>query len=60
MDTAEQARKIEAETAKKDPDVEIDGELLELIGKWKAASRQAAEDLFGKVRDRVNRWVISI
>ena len=55
LDTAEQARKIEAESAKKDPDGEIDGELVELIAKWKAASRQAAEELFGKVRDRVNR-----
>jgi hypothetical protein len=59
LDTAEQARKIEAESAKKDPDGEIDGELLELIEKWKAAGRQAAEELFGKVRDRVNRWVVS-
>jgi Swi5-dependent recombination DNA repair protein 1 len=55
LDSAEQARKIEAESAKKDPDGEIDGELMELIGKWKAASQQAAEELFGKVRDRVNR-----
>jgi Swi5-dependent recombination DNA repair protein 1 len=60
LDTAEQARKIETESAKKDPDGEIDGELLELIEKWKAASRQAAEELFGKVRDRVNRWVVCI
>jgi Swi5-dependent recombination DNA repair protein 1 len=28
---------------------------VELIEKWKGASRQAAEELFGKVRDRVNR-----
>jgi len=55
LDTAEQARKIEAESAKKDPDGEIDEELVGLIEKWKAASRQAAEELFGKVRDRVNR-----
>jgi Swi5-dependent recombination DNA repair protein 1 len=57
LDTAEQARKIEAESAKKDPSGEIDGELVELIEKWKAASRQAAEELFGKIRDRVNRLV---
>ena len=55
LDAAEQARKIETESRKKDPDGEIDGELVELIGKWKGASRQAAEELFGKVRDRVNR-----
>jgi Swi5-dependent recombination DNA repair protein 1 len=59
LDTAEQARKIEADSAKKNPDAEIDGELLELIEKWRAASQQAAEELFGKVRDRVNKWVIS-
>lgn len=57
LDTAEQARKIEAESTKKEPDGEIDGELVELIGKWTVASRQAAEELFGKVRDRVNRLV---
>ncbi|CAL3973682.1 hypothetical protein PZA11_005846 [Diplocarpon coronariae] len=55
LDTAEQARKIETESEKKDPDGEIDGELVELIEKWKEASRLAAEELFGKVRDRVNR-----
>jgi F0F1-type ATP synthase membrane subunit b/b' len=59
LDTAEQAGKIEADSAKKDPSGEIDGELVELIEKWKTASRQAAEELFGKVRDRVNRLVIS-
>ncbi|PMD61330.1 uncharacterized protein K444DRAFT_611572 [Hyaloscypha bicolor E] len=56
LDTAEQAGKIEADSAKKDPSGEIDGELVELIEKWKTASRQAAEELFGKVRDRVN-WM---
>ena len=55
LDAAEQARKIETESRKKDPEGEIDGELVELIEKWKGASRQAAEELFGKVRDRVNR-----
>jgi len=34
---------------------EIDGELRELIGRWRGASRAAAEELFGGVRDRVNR-----
>ncbi|KAG4437415.1 hypothetical protein IFR05_007097 [Cadophora sp. M221] len=55
LDTAEQARKIEADSHKKDTEGEIDGELVELIEKWKGASRLAAEELFGKVRDRVNR-----
>lgn len=55
VDTAEQARKIETESRKKDPDGEVDGELVELIGKWKGASRLAAEELFTKVSERVNR-----
>lgn len=58
LDTAEQARKIEAESEKKNPDGEIDEELIELIEKWKGASRLAAEELFGKVRDRVNRYAL--
>lgn len=28
---------------------------MALIGKWKVASREAAEEVFGDVRDRVNR-----
>lgn len=55
LDTAEQARKIEADSQKRDSDGDLDGELVELIEKWKGASRLAAEELFGKVRDRVNR-----
>jgi Swi5-dependent recombination DNA repair protein 1 len=54
LETAEQARKIEMESRKTG---EIDGDLIALIEKWRAASRQAAEELFGKVRDRVNRFV---
>jgi Swi5-dependent recombination DNA repair protein 1 len=59
LDTAQQARKIEKDSRKKDPEGVVDGELVELFEKWKAASRQAAEELFGKVRDRVNRYVAS-
>lgn len=91
LETAEQARKIEGESRKrneenggdggggtergkgkvngkgsgkghgkgrKEEELVIDGELLELIEKWKQASRLAAEELFGGVRDRVNRYVI--
>ncbi|KAG9242786.1 hypothetical protein BJ878DRAFT_154244 [Calycina marina] len=54
LDQAEQARKIERDSEKNGCE-EIDGELVELCVKWKGASRQAAEELFGKVRDRVNR-----
>lgn len=55
LDVVEQARKIEAESEKKGGDV--DGELMVLIGKWKGASRGAAEEMFGGVKDRVNRCV---
>ncbi|KAI6250623.1 Swi5-dependent recombination DNA repair protein 1 [Erysiphe necator] len=54
LDIADQAKKIEQESAKKGY-VEVDGELSELITKWTLASRQAAEELFSKVQDRVNR-----
>jgi len=55
LETTEQARKIEFDSKKKNPDGEVDGELVELINKWKSASRQASEEMFGTVRDRVNR-----
>lgn len=55
LEAAEQARKIERESKIRDPTGDIDSELVELIEKWRGASRQAAEELFGKVRDRVNR-----
>lgn len=57
LETAEQALKIEAESRKASTSGVIDIELVALTEKWKGASRQAAEELFGKVRDRVNRFV---
>jgi Swi5-dependent recombination DNA repair protein 1 len=48
LDTVEQARKIET----KDKDEELAG----LIEKWKGAARTAAEEVFGRVSDRVNRY----
>lgn len=56
LDTAEQARRIEADSEKKNPGGAVDRELIQLILKWRAASRQAAEELFTDVRDRVNRY----
>jgi Swi5-dependent recombination DNA repair protein 1 len=53
LDTAEQAKKIEA--GKRGADGEVDEELRLLVTKWKGASRMAAEEMFGRVRDRVNR-----
>lgn len=59
LDTAEQAKKIERGSKAKDENGsgEIDGELVDLCEKWRSASRLAAEELFGQVRDRVNRYV---
>lgn len=59
LNMAEQAKKIERDSKAKDKDGsgEIDGELVDLCEKWKGASRLAAEELFGMVRDRVNRYV---
>jgi Swi5-dependent recombination DNA repair protein 1 len=56
LDTAEQARRIEVNSEKKNAGGAVDGELSLLILKWRAASRQAAEELFTGVRDRVNRY----
>jgi hypothetical protein len=60
LNIAKQARKIEVESEKRNPGREVDGELLELIRRWRGASRQAAEELFTGVRDRVNRYVLSM
>lgn len=55
----QQARKIEKDSLKHDEERgEIDGELKALAMKWKMASRMAADELFGVVKDRVNRQVI--
>ena len=68
LDAAEQALKIEEASRKwsidhgrliegEDDDgrLEIDADLVELCEKWKTASRQAAEELYTQVRERVNR-----
>lgn len=58
LDVAEQARKIENDSLKnKYRGEEVDGELRDLAQRWKTASRQAAEELFGGVKDRINRYV---
>ena len=51
----QQARKIEKDSLKEDEEGEIDGELKALAVKWKMASRMSADELFGVVKDRVNR-----
>lgn len=51
----QQARKIEKDSLKEYEEGEIDGELKALAVRWKMASRMAADELFGVVKDRVNR-----
>ncbi|EHK96704.1 putative Swi5-dependent recombination DNA repair protein 1 [Glarea lozoyensis 74030] len=54
LDTAEQARKIEA--GKRGDDGEVDAELRVLVAKWKSASRMAAEEMFGRQADSRSQW----
>jgi Swi5-dependent recombination DNA repair protein 1 len=53
LDLVQQAKHIEAESQGRRPGEPIDAELRALAGKWKAASRQAAEELLELTRDRV-------
>lgn len=55
LNTCEAADKIEVNGEKFKIEGELDGELLALICKWKRLSRRAAEELFGPVKDKVNR-----
>ncbi|KAL1879251.1 hypothetical protein Daus18300_001830 [Diaporthe australafricana] len=50
----EQARKIEAASEESRSGEPVDQELRDLIAKWKAASRLAAEELFETVKERVD------
>jgi Swi5-dependent recombination DNA repair protein 1 len=55
LDVVEQARNIENESRKHDPEGPLDGELTKLIKKWQYVARQAADELFSGALDRVNR-----
>ncbi|KFY41173.1 hypothetical protein V494_03181 [Pseudogymnoascus sp. VKM F-4513 (FW-928)] len=56
LHVCEQAHKIEHDQLESGPDGrEVDGELLRLTERWKSASRQAAEELFGSAKDKINR-----
>ncbi|KAK0633035.1 hypothetical protein B0T14DRAFT_51504 [Immersiella caudata] len=55
LEVLEQAVRIERESKAKRPEEEIDAELKELVGKWKGASRMAAEELFELIKGRVER-----
>lgn len=57
LETVRQARRIEGASSGEEPKVPVDQELRELVGKWKDASRMAAEELFEIVRERVDKYV---
>lgn len=61
LNTTQQAKKIETDSLNHGScGAEIDGELIALAQRWKTASRQAAEELFGGVKDRVNRYAAQV
>jgi len=53
LDLVRQARKIEAASERSRPGEPADQELRDLVVKWKAAGRMAAEELFETVKERV-------
>lgn len=57
VDMVRQARRIEDASKKERPGQPVDEELRELVGKWKAATRTAAEEVFVVVRERVAKYV---
>jgi hypothetical protein len=53
LDLVRQAREIEAASERSRPGEPADQELRDLVVKWKAAGRVAAEELFETVKERV-------
>ncbi|KAK0667356.1 hypothetical protein QBC41DRAFT_396081 [Cercophora samala] len=54
LELVRQAKRIEEASRRKRPGEEVDAELRELVGRWKGASRLAAEELFEVVKGRVD------
>lgn len=54
LETAEQARKIE-QVSRVNFNEQLDGDLKGLIEKWRHISQQACEELFGGVRQKIDR-----
>ncbi|KAK4193302.1 hypothetical protein QBC35DRAFT_481171 [Podospora australis] len=54
LDLIRQAKRIKEASERKRPGEEIDIELKELVGKWKNASKQAAEEVFELIKGRVD------
>ena len=57
LETIHQARHIVAHSESKRPGEPIDIDLRELIEKWKEGSRQAADELFEIVKERISKYV---
>lgn len=55
LDLVKQAQEIEAASERKRPGEPVDQELRDLVGKWRAAGRVAAEELFETVKVRVDK-----
>lgn len=53
LETAREAARIEAQSLARRPGEEIDAEMRELVEKWRAACRTAADELLGLIGDRV-------
>lgn len=54
LETARQARRIEAASERRHPGGPVDQELRDLVARWRGAARLAADELFGMVRGRVD------
>lgn len=54
LETARQARRIEAASERRYPEGPVDQELRDLVARWRGAARLAADELFGTVRGRVD------
>ncbi|KAG8159815.1 hypothetical protein KVR01_010452 [Diaporthe batatas] len=54
LDLVRQAREIEAASERRRPGEPVDQELRDLVARWRAAGRAAAEELFETVKERVD------
>lgn len=53
LETAREAARIEVQSLARRPGEEVDAEMRELVEKWRAACRTAADELLGLIGDRV-------
>lgn len=53
LDLVRHARRLEQASAAKRPGEPVDAELCEMVARWRAASRMAADELFELIKDRV-------